>query len=72
MSYYNNGRDVASRIAKYRQYVENSSSDWVDVSDCSSIEQDFEVLKTKEKRHHRIMSFVMLGLFCVGQFRSFF
>lgn len=65
MDYYSNGRDVASRIARYRQYVKNSSSDWVDVSDCSSIEQDFEILKTKEMRQHHIMSSIMLGLFCV-------
>lgn len=65
MDYYSNGRDVALRIARYRQYIENSSSDWVEVSDCSIIEQDFEILKTKEKRQHRIMSSIMIGLFCV-------
>lgn len=65
MDYYINGRDVSSRIATYQQCIKNSSSDWVDVSDCSIIEQDFEVLKTKEKRQHRIMGFVMLSLFCV-------
>lgn len=52
MDYYDNGRDVASRIARYKQYIENNSSDWVDVSDCSSIEQDFEVLRTKEKHRN--------------------
>lgn len=64
MTYLDHGRDIGSRIQKYKQFIAKSDSNWVDITDYPAINLDFDVLHPKELKRQQVLGFWAFWLFC--------